>query len=146
VIGQDLGPYHIVSKLGSGGMGDVWLATETSLGRKVALKLLPDGQWLTFVYIDTQGLMSGIAVARSEGADPSAWIRLPGEMLLDKPRWAHDGRSLYFIGRRARSYSHLFRIGFDTAVGRFVGAPEQLSDFSRPDLEITRRWGAPNYR
>ena len=97
----------------------------------------PDGRWLAFVYIDTQGVVPGIAVARSEGADPGAWIRLPGEMLLDKPRWAHDGRSLYFIGRRARSYFHLFRIGFDPAAGRFVGAPEQLSDFSRPDLEIS---------
>jgi Tol biopolymer transport system component/predicted Ser/Thr protein kinase len=102
----------------------------------------PDGRWLTFVYIDTEGAMSGIAVAPSEGADPSRWIRLPGEMLLDKPRWAHDGRSLYCIGRRARSYFHLFRIGFDPAAGRFVGSPEQLSDFSRPDLEISPEVGS----
>jgi len=32
---QELGPYRIVSKLGAGGMGDVWLATEISLGRKM---------------------------------------------------------------------------------------------------------------
>jgi serine/threonine protein kinase len=38
---QELGPYRIASKLGAGGMGDVWLATEISLGRKIALKLLP---------------------------------------------------------------------------------------------------------
>jgi Tol biopolymer transport system component len=101
----------------------------------------PDGRWLSFVYIDREGRISGIAVAPSEGADPSRWIRVPGGMVLDKPRWSHDGRSLYFLGRRARSYFHLFRLGFDPASGRFVGAPVQLSDFSRPDLEISPEVG-----
>ncbi|MEO1697573.1 MAG: FHA domain-containing serine/threonine-protein kinase [Planctomycetota bacterium] len=35
-----LGGYALESQLGSGAMGDVWLATQTSLDRKVALKLL----------------------------------------------------------------------------------------------------------
>ena len=39
--GTRLGPYSIVSPLGVGGMGEVYRATDTKLGRDVAVKLLP---------------------------------------------------------------------------------------------------------
>ena len=39
--GTKLGRYEIRSQLGAGGMGEVYLAQDTKLDRKVALKILP---------------------------------------------------------------------------------------------------------
>src|SRR6266436_2822743 len=41
LVGQTIGHYKLSERIGTGGMGEVYLATDMTAGRKAALKLLP---------------------------------------------------------------------------------------------------------
>ena len=42
MIGQRVGPFEVLAKIGEGGTGEVYRARDTTLDRQVAIKILPD--------------------------------------------------------------------------------------------------------
>jgi serine/threonine protein kinase/sugar lactone lactonase YvrE len=62
-LGARLGPFQIIDRLGAGGMGEVYRALDSRLGRKVALKVLP-----TNLLSNREGLARFALEARSASA------------------------------------------------------------------------------
>src|SRR5437867_4478184 len=92
--GTRLGPYEISTPLGAGGMGEVYQATDTKLGRQVALKVLPpalaaDPQYMARFHREAQVLASlnHPNIAAIYGFEDSGGVRALVMELVEGPRW-----------------------------------------------------------
>jgi eukaryotic-like serine/threonine-protein kinase len=102
-------------------------------------QLSPNGRWLAFVPEKTADPGRGrIAIAPAEGAPPERWTYIaPESPWADKPRWAPDGRALYFIAKGPGGYFNLTAQRFDPDRGTAVGLPVTLTRFDSPSLFIS---------
>jgi len=105
--GQRVRHYQIVNLIGEGGMGEVYLATDTILGRRVALKVLP-----TFVSKDPERLRRFTQEARA-----ASRLSHPNVCVVHEIGETDDGRPFiameYIEGvtLRQRMRSHAMKLG-----------------------------------
>lgn len=67
-VGERIGHYQVAAKLGEGGMGEVWSATDTRLGRQVAIKLLPEAKERRLIWLAHVEELDHASIAATLGA------------------------------------------------------------------------------
>src|SRR5262249_13585188 len=97
LIGKTLGPYEIAAALGAGGMGEVYRAKDTRLGREVAIKVMPpnlasdptfkerfDREARTISQLAHAHICTLYDVGHQDGTDYLVMELLEGETLADR--------------------------------------------------------------
>jgi Tol biopolymer transport system component len=102
-------------------------------------RLSPNRRWMSFVILRPER-PGHVELVVAPAATPDRWRRVAADHAWpDKPRWAADGRTLYFISRRPTSYFNLWAVRFDPETGTPVGEPAALTSFEAPSLHISPR-------
>ncbi len=114
--GTRLGPYEIVAPLGAGGMGEVWRARDTRLGREVAIKVLP----------------------AAFAADPALRARFDREAKTISSLNHPNICTLYDVGREGDTdYLVLELVEGETLALRIARGPLPLADLLRYGMQTT---------
>jgi hypothetical protein len=119
--------YTFVKRLGSGGMGDVWLARQESLDRLVAIKLLPPDLAKDKAYVDGfmrearsagraqhENIMGAVDVGESEGRYYFVMEYVHGETLfrhIKQEKRIPEPRALALARQVARGLRHAHQLG-----------------------------------
>ncbi len=114
------GRYKVISKIGSGGMGDVFLAEDTELERKVALKILPEK-----FSVDSEGLNRFKQEAKAASALNHPNIITVYE--VGETNGANFIATEYIEGKTLRERLDSGRISFDEVLSIVTQTAEALS-------------------
>ena len=100
-------------------------------------RLSPNGRWLAFVA--AQNTRNVVGVTSEAGPPDRSWAPVATDFAwIDKPRWARDGRTLFFLAQQGLLLN-LWGVGFDPNRGTTIGEPYPVAQFNSPAFCIDPR-------
>lgn len=98
----------------------------------------PNDRWISFIAAKATdaGISTVYAISTTDAAAGGEWQQITeGKYFDDKPRWAPDGRTLYFVSNRT-GFLNVWGIRFDPEKGKAIGEPFRVTSFESPGQMI----------